>query len=187
MDGSADVSADDGRKPGTNIFGEDTAAAVTLNLTALMDILSNLLFFLLACFGTTIVMGINATVPIQSSYDSSLADTRQTVTAHVSVEKGGLDVAIVGSAQSPEELDRWHKRIPVIEGIYDYHALTAMLFSIKKMYPRSDTMILTPEAGITYETMVATMDAARETEMILSGTIRRLSLFPTVVISTVIK
>jgi len=187
MASSAEVSDDDGRRPGTNIFGEESAATVTLNLTALMDILSNLLFFLLACFGTTIVMGINATVPLQSSHDSSLADTKQTVTAHVSVEKGGLDVSLVGSAQSPEELDRWHRLIPARDGTYDYHALTTMLLSIKKAYPRSDTMILTPESGITYEMMVATMDAARETEMTLSGTVRRLSLFPTVVISTVVK
>jgi hypothetical protein len=48
-------------------------------------------------------------------------------------------------------------------------------------------MILTPESGITYESMVGTMDAARETEVTLSGTSRRLSLFPTVVVSTVIK
>jgi biopolymer transport protein ExbD len=187
MEGSAEASDDEGQRLGRNIFGEESAAAVTLNLTALMDILSNLLFFLLACFGTTIVMGINATVPLQSPHDSSLADTKQSVTAHVSVEKDGLDVTLVGSAQTPEELDRWHKTISVRDGTYDYRAFTATLLSIKKTYPRSDTMILTPEAGITYETMVATMDAARETEVTLSGSIRRLSLFPTVVISTVVK
>ena len=62
-----------------------------------------------------------------------------------------------------------------------------MFLQIKRTYPRSDTMILTPESGITYESMVGTMDAARETEVTLSGTSRRLSLFPTVVVSTVIK
>ena len=187
MSGGAESGEEEGRSPGSNIFGEETASPVALNLTALMDILSNLLFFLLACFGTTIVMGINATVPVQSSHDSDMADTKQTVTAHVSVEKAGLDVALVGSAQSQEELDRWHKKIPTRDGNQDYQALTALLLQIKRTYPRSDTMILTPESGITYESMVGTMDAARETEVTLSGTSRRLSLFPTVVVSTVIK
>ena len=94
------------------MFGEESEASVTLNLTALMDILSNLLFFLLAAFGTTIVMGINATVPVQSPDKSSVADTKQTVTAGVSLGKDGFDVSLVGTAQSEAELDRWRRKIP---------------------------------------------------------------------------
>ena len=41
--------ADDGGGK-TNVFGESTIEQVDLNLTALMDILSNLLFFLLAAY-----------------------------------------------------------------------------------------------------------------------------------------
>ena len=52
--------------PRKNVFGETTSGNVDLNLTALMDILSNLLFFLLASFGATIVMAINGAVPVQS-------------------------------------------------------------------------------------------------------------------------
>jgi hypothetical protein len=48
-------------------------------------------------------------------------------------------------------------------------------------------MILTPEAGTNYELMVRAMDAARETSVDLSGLSRRVPLFPTVVVSTVIK
>jgi biopolymer transport protein TolR len=168
------------------VFGEEAHAPVQLNLTALMDILSNLLFFLLACFGTTIVMGINATVPVQSD-KSSVADTRQTVTAGVAIGKDGYDVTIVGQAQTQDELDRWRKKIPMKNGTEDFAALTAHLLAIKQNYPKSDTMILTPEAGVNYEAMVETMDAARETSVTIQGTARLLALFPTVVVSTVIK
>jgi len=187
MSGGADTTEDEGGGSGTNVFGEEAHPPVTLNLTALMDILSNLLFFLLACFGTTIVMGINATVPVQSPDKSSVADTRQTVTAGVSVGKDGLDVSVVGTAQPQDELDAWHKLIPVRDGKQDYDALTTYLYTIKQKYPRSDTMILTPEAGIDYETMVRAMDAARETAVKVYGVDRPVALFPTVVVSTVIR
>jgi biopolymer transport protein ExbD len=170
----------------TNVFGEEAQASVTLNLTALMDILSNLLFFLLACFGTTIVMGINATTPVQSD-KSSVADTKQTVTVGVSVGKNGYDVTLLGQAQSPDELDRWRKKIPLKDVDPDYDALTAHLLSIKQAYPKSDTMILTPEIGIKYDSMVRTMDAARETQIKIFGGTRLVALFPTVVVSTVLK
>jgi biopolymer transport protein ExbD len=187
MAGGGGEVEDDGGSSKSNVFGEESAASVTLNLTALMDILSNLLFFLLACFGTTIVMGINATVPVQSPDKSSMADTKKTVTAGVSVAADGFDVSVVGTAQSQEELDRWRRKIPLKDGTPDYAALTAHLAAIKETYDRSDTMILTPESGITYETMVGTMDAARETDMKVSGVTRQIPLFPTVVVSAVIK
>jgi biopolymer transport protein ExbD len=186
MSGGGEGAVEEERRPGSNVFGEEAPASVQLNLTALMDILSNLLFFLLACFGTTIVMGINATTPVQSD-KSSVADTRQTVTAGVSLGKEGYDVTIVGQAQTQEELDRWRKRIPLKNGTADFDALTAHLLSIKQNFPKSDTMILTPDPGIPYEVMVHTMDAARETNVTISGTNRLLALFPTVVVSTVIK
>jgi biopolymer transport protein ExbD len=187
MSGGGEAVEEEGGGSGTNVFGEEPTPPVNLNLTALMDILSNLLFFLLTCFGTTIVMGINATVPVQSADKSSVADTKQTVTAGVSVGKDGFDVTIVGAAQAPAELDRWHKRIPLKDGQPDTDALTAHLLAVKQNYPKSDTVILTPEAGIRYETMVVAMDAARESEVKVSGVSRMIPLFPTVVVSTVIK
>ena len=171
---------------GGNVFGEEQLQGVELNLTALMDILSNLLFFLLAAFGATIVMGINASVPVQSS-SSNLADTSQSVTAGVSIEKGGFDVSVLGSAQTPDELDKWRKKIPLKQGTYDYDALAAHLLAIKQKYPKSDTMILTPDNGIDYGTMIQTMDTARETEVKVSGVTHMIPVFPTVVVSTVIK
>jgi biopolymer transport protein ExbD len=171
---------------GGNVFGEEQLQGVELNLTALMDILSNLLFFLLAAFGATIVMGINATVPVQST-SSSLADTSQSVTAGVTIAKDGLDISVVGTAQTQDELDKWRRKIPMKKGAYDYDAFAAYLLTIKQKYPKSDTMILTPDNGIDYGSMIQTMDAARETEVKVEGVTHMIPVFPTVVVSTVIK
>ena len=186
MDAGAGGGEDEGGRSGSTVFGEESAAPVTLNLTALMDILSNLLFFLLAAFGATIVMSINATVPVSSSDKSDISSAKQTVTANVSIGKAGFDVSIFGS-QKPAELDKWRRRIPLGQAGLDYPKLTEHLIAVKEQYPGSDTMILTAEPDIEYETMVKTMDAARESEVKVGGIMRVVPVFPTVVISTVTK
>jgi biopolymer transport protein ExbD len=186
MSGGAEIE-EEGGSSGTNVFGEAPPAPVTLNLTALMDILSNLLFFLLAAFGATIVMAINATVPVQSADKSDVAEAQRSVTAAVAVSKEGFDVAILQATLAPEELDKWKRRIPLKNGAHDTVALTTHLSAIKAEFPKSDTMILTPETGTDYEAMVRTMDAAREAEVKAGGQVHTVPLFPTVVISTVIK
>jgi biopolymer transport protein ExbD len=172
---------------GGSVFGEDQAQSVDLNLTALMDILSNLLFFLLACFGATVVLGINATVPVSSNSKSDMADTSQTVTVGVGLSKDGYDVTALGTAQSQTDLDKWRRKIPVKDGSPDYAALSSHLLAIKQAYPKSDTMILTPEDGVSYAWMIRTMDAARENEVELAGLKRQIPVLPTVVVSTVVK
>jgi biopolymer transport protein ExbD len=171
----------------TNVFGEEAPAAVELNLTALMDILSNLLFFLLASFGATIVMAINGTVPVQSADKSDVADTKQTVTVNIKMTKDTLELAPMGMSQTEEELGPMRKTIGRKGDSFDFDALTKHLQAIKSKWPRSDTIILTPEAGVNYDAMIRTMDASREVDMVVDGKSKPVKLFPTVVVSTVLK
>ena len=170
-----------------NVFGEPGAVDISLNLTALMDILSNLLFFLLASFGATIIMVINGAVPVQSAEKSDIADTKQSVTVNIKLAKTGFEVNATGSAQTPEELKALGRVLAMKGGQHDYPGLTEALYAIKQKYPKSDTVILTPEPGLRYETLIRTMDAAREREVDAVGIRRPVKLFPTVVVSTVIK
>ncbi len=168
---------------GSNVFGEAPVPPISLNLTALMDILSNLLFFLLAAFGATVVMAINASVPVQSADKSDVASTRQTVTAMVNLSDTAIDVIITGTEQTQADLDRFKTRIPAGPKGLDYTAFANHLVAIKQEYPRSDTMILTSAPGTKYETMIQAMDASRETKITLDGIDRLVPLFPTVVVS----
>jgi biopolymer transport protein ExbD len=173
--------------PHTNVFGEAPVALVQLNLTALMDILSNLLFFLLAAFGATIVMVINGTVPVQSADESGVADTKRVVTVNVNLKKEGFSVSALGTAFTQEELDLLGREIPLRGTNHDFVALGTTLKSIKQQFPKSDTVILTPDAGLRYELLVRTMDTAREYETKEGLTMRQVALFPTVVVSTLVK
>ena len=170
-----------------NVFGEEAAGSVDLNLTALMDILSNLLFFLLASFGATIVMAINGSVPVQSADKSDVADTKQTVTVNIKLTKAGFEIAPMGMSQTEEELGPLRKTIAADGDKMNYDALAAHLQLIKSKWPRSDTIILTPEAGVPYDVMIRTMDASRESEVKVDGKAKMVKLFPTVVVSTVLK
>jgi len=185
MSGGADVAEEEG--PRTNVFGEAPVAPVQLNLTALMDILSNLLFFLLAAFGATIVMVINGTVPVQSADESSVADVKRAVTINVALKKDGFSVSALGTAFSQDELDKMGRTIPLRKGTHDFATLTSHLKGIKDQFPKSDTVILTPEPGLHYELLVRTMDAAREYETKEGLAMRNVALFPTVVVSTLVK
>jgi biopolymer transport protein ExbD len=185
MSAGGDVEEEAG--PHTNVFGEAPVAVVQLNLTALMDILSNLLFFLLAAFGATIVMVINGTVPVQSADESGVADTKRIVTVNVAVKKEGFSVSALGTAFTQEELDELGREIPLKGKDHDFATLGVSLRGIKQKYPKSDTVILTPDAGLRYELLVRTMDTAREYEVKEGLAMHSVALFPTVVVSTLVK
>jgi biopolymer transport protein ExbD len=171
----------------TTVFGEPAIPAVELNLTALMDILSNLLFFLLASFGATIVMSINAAVPVQSADKSDVADSKQAVTVNIKLTRAGFELAPTGLQQTDEELAPLRKTLPLTDGKFDYAGLNAHLQVVKERYPKSDTVILTPESGVSYDVLIRSMDAARESEVQAGATRRLVKLFPTVVVATVVK
>jgi biopolymer transport protein ExbD len=185
--GGGAPAPDEGGFGEKNVFGEQATPDVELNLTALMDILSNLLFFLLASFGATIIMAINTTVPTQSADKSDVADTPQSVTLNVSLSKTKVDISATGQQQSEAELAAFRKSIAYVGELPDFAAISEHLYAIKQKYPRSDTMILTPESGIQYHLLIKTMDAAREMYVKVDGKSTLVALFPTVVLSTIVK
>lgn len=187
MSAGADTGDEADAGPRTNVFGEAAVQPFQLNLTALMDILSNLLFFLLAAFGATIVMVINGNVPVQSADESSVADTKRAVTLNITMDKDGFHVTALGTAFGQEELDQLERQIPLRSKSHDFAALTTHLKGIKQTFPQSDTVILTPEPGVRYELLVKAMDAAREYEIKEGIAMRTVALFPTVVVSTLVK
>ncbi len=171
-----------------SVFGDAGAEDITLNLTALMDILSNLLFFLLASFGATIVMTINVTTPVQgAASDAPPPNSPDVITLNVHLTKTSLDVAATGNGQPADEIAAIKRSIPHVADAPDYGTFAEYLLTLKEKYPKSDTMILLPDPGVSYEHMIKVMDAAREKPLDAGGKLRMAALFPTVVVSTVVK
>jgi biopolymer transport protein ExbD len=172
---------------GKGVFGDAMPAEVDLNLTALMDILSNLLFFLLASFGATILMSVNASTPVQSADRSDAPTVKNAVTVNVKVAKTGFEVTASGTAQTPEELAALGRKIAAAPDGLDFPKLAEQLLAIKGKYPQSDTLILIPEAGVSYESLIKTMDAARQKDINVAGDKHNVKMFPNVVVTTVVK
>lgn len=167
--------------------GEDEAT--NFDLTALMDVLSNIIFFLMASFGATVVAGLPASVPtISEAGDNDTATEEDKVTATVSIKSSGeLEVTVANNQMLPEELKPYSKKIPAASGAIDAKALTDHLFLVKEKFRKSKDIILIPADDVSYETLIQVMDASREKRELLNGQWVFPELFPAVTVSSLVK
>jgi biopolymer transport protein TolR len=134
-----------------------------LNLVPFMDIVTNIIIFLLASVVNQVALGnINVSVPTIASGGGSSEDTpppeKPPLNLTVSVGASGFTVAASGGV------------LPIIpkmpNGLYDYKALTVKLKEIKSN-PDNATETkanFNADANIPYDIVVATLDAMRQDE-----------------------
>ena len=159
--------------------------AVDLNLTPLMDVMSNILFFLLAGFGAAIISFLAATVPVQAESDSAPEAPRtDKVTVNLQIAVEGYKISIANDKIPPEELAKSKQLITKGDkASYDNVALSAALLQIKRRYPASDTIMIVPSDSTVYEEIVGAMDASKDVRQ--EG--QRMRLFPKAVIADLVK
>ncbi len=172
---------------------------IDLNLTALMDILSNLLFFLLASFGAAVISVVSASVPVASSEESDVAKSDDAITMTVAIDGHGYRLSAGSESLPPEALEPLKAKIPrtasrpadALPGSpneLDFAMLNQALLRVKSAYPKSETVILVPDPAILYDEVVQTMDACRErVEKDARGRISKRLLFGKVVVSTTVQ
>ena len=159
--------------------------AVDLNLTPLMDVMSNILFFLLAGFGAAILSFLAASVPVQSDSDAAPdAPRTDKVTVNLQIAAEGYKLSIANDRLPPDELAKgWSVLQKTAKGTYDNDALSATLLELKRKYPASDTVMIVPSDATVYEEIVAAMEASKDVKQ--AG--QRLRLFPKAVIADLVK
>lgn len=172
---------------GGGLFGKESSTNydVYLNLTPLMDVMSNILFFLMASFGATAVSVLPTTVPVQQAESDSTPppeSLEKRVTATLRVDGQGMSLACDSPNVDPEILRQYALKLPKKAGAYDNEGLTAALRRIKLDFPDSKTMIIVPDDDLLYEAIVGIMDAARD---YLTGDGKRVTMFNEVVMSTI--
>jgi len=133
-----------------------------LNLVPYMDIVTNIIIFLLASVVNQVSLGnINVTVPTLSSGGGAADEDKPDkppLNLTVSVGATGFTVAASGGV------------LPLIpklgSGQYDYKSLTAKLLEIKGAPDNaSETKAnFNADANISYDVVVATLDAMRQTD-----------------------
>lgn len=169
---------------GGGLFGKESAVfEVSLNLTPLMDVMSNLLFFLLAAFGASVIAVLQTTVPVRSEDESSIDTAMDKVTVTLQVNRAGFTLNCESGTIPEEQLNQYGAQLAKRAGEYDNAALTAALKRIKDRFPASKTIVMVPDDDIRYQVLVKVMDAAREWGGGPAG--QKRTLFPEVVMSGV--
>lgn len=176
-----------GKKKG--LFGDAGSSvdefAVDLNLTPLMDVMSNILFFLMAGFGAAIISYLAATIPVQSESEAPPdAPRTDRVVVNLQMNSDGYKLSASNDKVPPADLAK-HKQVlrKRETGGYDNAALTAALMEIKKQYPASDTIMILPAETVVYDEIVSAMEASKGTA---KGE-QKIRLFPKAVIADLVK
>lgn len=151
-----------------------------LNLVPYLDIIMNIIMFLLATvtFSATLT-SINVNLPTAISVASSQAETppKQELNLTVSVTDKGFTIATSGAvlfrgfrleagADGPSVVQTTNElpTLPLSGGQPDLAGLSRALVQIKERYPAEERAILTASPQIPYELLVHTMDAMRSAE-----------------------
>jgi hypothetical protein len=166
--------------------GGDDASGV--DLTALMDILSNIIFFLMASFGAAVVAIIPASVPtISEKGDSDVAKEPDKVTLSMTVKRSGeVVVSIANNDIEVEELAKHSRTFTAVDGKVDVKKLNEYLWTVKQKFPKSKEAVITPEGNVTYSMLIDAMDASRERAVKVDGRASP-AMFPAVVVSSVVR
>jgi biopolymer transport protein ExbD len=136
----------------------ETEPSGELNITPYLDVLVNLIMFLLVTQAALLSLGIvDVTAPI---HGDGKAHADEGLKLTIGIAREGFFIAAKGGVLGQSE----HRpSIPMrSDGAYDYPALTAELRAIKHAFPDCDRVYVAADADIAYDTIVRTLDASRE-------------------------
>lgn len=152
-----------------------------LNIVPYLDIVVNLIMFLLVAQATMVALGvIDVTAPTYNAPGEGAQKppddpNKKDLTLTIGIAREGFFVAAKGGVlpgeepedpNAPPTPDNVTRRPPTIpkkpDGTYDYVALTQKLRSIKTVFPDSHALYLAADGDIAYEVLVKTLDATRE-------------------------
>ncbi|NMO20043.1 biopolymer transporter ExbD [Pyxidicoccus fallax] len=156
-----------------------------LNIVPYLDILMNLIIFmLLSITGLTTFGILNVNAPAYGAPSAGVTqegDDKPKLTLSVLISKKGHFVSSENAVLTAEGAAAAGPTIPVrADGTYDFTALNAKMLEIKAAFPEETKVIVGADPDIPYESLTQTLDAIRETQ----GKERRL-LFPDVTLGAI--
>ncbi len=151
----------------------DEEHAGELNIVPYLDIVTNLVMFMLLSMTGLISLGVvNVSAPrigAEPPAAQAQAPDQPRLLLTVAISKKGFYIAgaggVLGGPADQATVDATQPpTVPLgPDGKYDYAALTEKMKLIKERYPNETNLILTADADVPYEVLVQTMDACRET------------------------
>jgi biopolymer transport protein ExbD len=135
-------------------FEEDEEEHTEINLVPYMDIVTNIIIFLLASVINQVPLGtVNVSSPTFGGGAGDGTPEKPALNLTVTVGNTGFTLAGSGGVMPP---------IPKLPtGDYDYPALTVKLTEIKKQFSEETKATFNADAVTPYDTVVKTLDAMR--------------------------
>jgi biopolymer transport protein ExbD len=136
-----------------------------LNIVPYLDILMNLIIFMLLSINGLATLGIlNVSAPSYGGPGAEVApqenpDEPRLVLSVLISKKGHFvnsENAILGQEGEPTVPRKG-------DGTYDYAALNAQMMQLKGAFPKETKVIIAADPDVPYESLIQTMDAVRET------------------------
>lgn len=143
---------------------------VELNITAFMDLMVALISFLLiaAVFSQMTVVELN--LPALNAKNNEQQEIKLALQLVIREKSFDIQDANLG-------LIRRIERDPVNT---DWQLFSKILLEIKYRFPEEQNITLLLEPGVSYKTMIAVMDHVRSTDVVNSGTLETIDLFPNI-------
>lgn len=156
-----------------------------INVIPFIDMLSVIIIFLIMVASFLNIGVVETSMPKGGGSPAQIAEPQK----KEQKEKLNLTIAItekgfyVGGAGAILQERAGEPTIPKKDGKYDFKALNDKLWEIKQHYPDEWDVVILPEDNIDYQTIIKTMDAARERWVEENGKKVKKYLFPNVAIA----
>lgn len=164
------------RKPSERSHGaaHGEEEPLDLDVTPFLNILFMLILSILAMTSWTQLAMLNVSAPQIGGGNTgdgggvAVPEEASQLNLTVLVRADGFNIAAVGATLDGNSEGRsGEPLIPLIsrngKPDYDYNALQLRLITIKKSYPEEESMIISADGDVPYDTIVKVMDAARKT------------------------
>jgi len=155
-------------------ISEDTE----IDMVPVMNMFLVLIPFLLSSASFFDINAIHTSVPVsqnQGQVDSKTQEIPKTIIPVIEVKENGITMYALSDQVATEVLNKWDMSFSKQGELYPLSEMIPYLEEMKSSFPKSDTMLIIPDENITYETIINTMDIARNSA--------DKKLFPNVVLS----
>jgi biopolymer transport protein TolR len=163
-----------------------------LNVIPYLDVVVNLVMFMLLSMTGLLAFGVlNVSAPKIADGAAVAAEAADgpKLLLTVAIGRDGFYIAGAGGVLGADAATPAAARPPTVakrDGKYDFAALTDALAHIKEKFPKEQTVILSADPDVVYDTLIQTMDACRERKTTgADGKPSREKLFPAVSLSLI--
>ena len=146
----------------------DEEHAGELNIVPYLDVVVNLVMFMLLSMTGLITLGVlNVSAPKIGGEAGAAGEKpeKPPLLLTVAIGRQGFYVAgaggVLGKDAATPDANR-PPTIPLREGKYDYASLSEQMKKIKDQFPNETAVILSADPDVVYDTLIQTMDACRE-------------------------